>query len=109
MARRLESWEAWKLWTEMRGLERARVIGFANALASHYQGGNREERRTPLKWLGLKNYQANALKRAGYLYIEDVEAMQFDELLELHRLGSRGVTEIQAAIERFRANTKEAA
>ena len=109
MIRRLEPWEALNLWSQMRGLERDRVVGFANALANHYQGRRQQEQRTPLKWLGRPTYQYNALRRAGYLYVEDVEGLDRAQLLVLHNVGPKGVRVIHAAIDRFRAGTSEAA
>lgn len=107
--RRLVDFEVWLLWCEMRGNERERVIGFATALANHYQSGRREEKRTPLKWLGLPTYQFNALRRGGYLYVEDIEGLDAEQLLRLHNVGPKGVRVILAAVDRFSAMKKEAA
>jgi hypothetical protein len=109
MARRLEPWEVLNLWAEMRGPEQDRVVGFANALANHYQGGRRQEQRTPLKWLGLPTMQFNALRRAGYLYVEDVEGLDVQRLSHVHKVGPKGVRLILAAVDRFHALQEDAA
>ena len=109
MAKRLEPWEAWTIWCQIKGTERDRVLGFADALANHFQGLKWNEPRTPLKWLDLPTYQYNALRRSGYEYIEDVERLTRKQLGIVPHVGIRGVRIIERALEQFRSNTKESA
>lgn len=61
----------------------------------------KEEDRTPLKWLGLSVRIENALLRNGCDTIEKLQKLRDDQLLSIRGLGESSISEIRKVLQRW--------
>lgn len=81
----------------------SRVIAFANDLQRAIHTGHLPQvELTPLSELGLPTGTYNALRRAGYSFIEEIEAMPAQELLLVNLIGVSSIRYIKEALGRWK-------
>lgn len=92
------------LWARRSHLpERERVLAFCNDLVSALRNGQMPDvPRTPLGELELSTMAINALQRAGFAYLDEIELLTTAQLLCIHRIGELTAAEIMHAIRRHR-------
>lgn len=90
------------LWARRSHLnERERVLAFCNDLVTALRNGQMPDvPRTPLGELELSTMAINALRRAGFSYLDEIELLTTEQLLRIHRIGELTAAEIMHAIRR---------
>lgn len=90
------------LWTRRSHLpERERVLAFCNDLVAAVRSGQMPDvPRTPLGELELSTMAINALRRAGFAFLDELELLTTPQLLSIHRIGEQSAAEINHAIRR---------
>jgi hypothetical protein len=82
----------------------SRLISFANELIRAVQTGSvpAPVQATPLSELGLPTGTYNALRRAGFSFVEEIEALPPRELLLVNLIGATSIDYIQDALRRWK-------
>lgn len=90
------------LWARRSHLpERERVLAFCNDLVTALRNGQMPDvPRTPLAELEISTLASNALRRAGFSYLDEIELLSTEQLLTIHRIGELTAAEIIQAIRR---------
>lgn len=90
------------LWARRSHLpERERVLAFCNDLVTALRSGQMPDvPRTPLTELEISTVAANALRRAGFSFLDEIELLTTPQLLSIHRIGEQTAAEINHAIRR---------
>lgn len=90
------------LWARRSHLsERERVLAFCDDLVTALREGQMPSLpRTPLGELEISTMAFNALRRAGFGYLDEIELLTAEELLKIHRIGDLTAAEIIHAVRR---------
>ena len=96
--------EVLHLWhAQPRHNEHSRLIAFSHALVHLLQAGRAsDEHRAPLSDLKLRTGVYNALRRAGYGYIDEIDGLPPQELLLVNHVGAASVCYIHEALATWR-------
>lgn len=88
----------------------SQLIGFANALTRALQTGRLPQAgKVQLQELNLPTMAYNALRRAGYAYVEELEGLTANELLLINHVGATSVKQIQEAVAAWRRRRRPGA
>lgn len=92
------------LWTRRTHLpERQRLMLFCNDLLRVFRSGQVPTLpRTHLSELKISTGVYNALRRAGFTWVDEVELLNSAQLMLIHRIGELGAAEIRHAIRLYR-------
>lgn len=90
------------LWARRSHLsERDRVLAFCDDVVTTLRSGQMPDvPRTPLEELELSTMAINALRRAGFFYLDEIELLTTAQLLCVHRIGELTAAEIKHAVRR---------
>lgn len=92
-----------QLWnSHPRVNEHSRLIAFSHDLVRTLSNAKvSEEHLTPLRDLGLTTGVYNALRRAGYGYVEEIDGLTTNELILVNHIGANSVKQIHDALTRW--------
>lgn len=102
--------EVLQLWHRQTGhnSESSRLIAFANELMRTLST-DRSARRSPLSDLNLANRTHNALRRAGFAYIDEIEHLPPAQLRLVNHIGETSIRCIREALKSWRRRRARAA
>lgn len=98
----------WQAWSEKAVDNTERLVGFASSvLASTRSSALRPS--TPLQDLSIPRGAYNSLRRAGYEFIEDIQALRVKDLMEIRGIGIGKARVIHEAVREFQRQHRPAA
>jgi len=100
--------EVLHLWhSQPRHNEHSRLIAFSHALVRFLQVGRAPDaQRAPLSDLKLRTGVYNALRRAGFCYVDEVDGLPPQELMLVNHVGAASVCYIHEALANWRRNQR---
>lgn len=88
-------------WHATTGTPEDRAITYGNAIQTAISGAATPMRtRIPLSCLDLPQLTYNALRRAGYAYIDELRGLTDAQLLHIRGIGPLGAQQISASLRR---------
>lgn len=91
----------WRASSSFGGTYHARAMWFANAVMDEMEGLKPID-CTPIQALGLPTAETNALLRAGYQWVEQLNGLGTRDLVRVRQVGLNRAIQIRLAIERWR-------
>lgn len=94
---RLGPYQVLTLYWSSPGQGDDKILAFANTLTDYYLNADNLN-RIPLSDLNLPNYTYNALRRAGFAYVDELIDLRDEQILQIKNIGDLGFRNIQKAL-----------